>query len=99
MSHPAPADMPAAIRETKAALRARIGDVTVAFKAVEELMRAEVADVVAQRLRGEEVWPVVRYADIAAGTVPSELLTAVRRRGCAVVKGTFGRQRAEGWDR
>ncbi|GAA0806067.1 DUF1479 domain-containing protein [Spirilliplanes yamanashiensis] len=99
MSHPAPADVPAAIRETKAALRERIGDVAVAFKAAEELMRAEVAEVVRQRERGEDVWPVVRYADIAAGTVPAEQVEAVRRRGCAVVKGTFGRERAEGWDR
>src|SRR5215212_2195075 len=48
----APADISAAIRETKAKLRAQIGDVAGAF----------------------------------------------RRRGCAVVKGTFDRERAERWD-
>ena len=94
----APADIPQAIRETKARLRARIGDVAGAFQQAEEAMRAEVAEVVAQRERGEEVWPVVRFADIAAGTVPAETIEAVRRRGCAIVKGTFGRERAEAWD-
>jgi hypothetical protein len=94
----APDDIPAAIRETKAQLRARIGDVAGAFRQAEEAMRAEVAEVVAQRERGEQVWPVVRFADIAAGTVPAETVEAVRRRGCAVVKGTFARERAEAWD-
>jgi hypothetical protein len=94
----APADIPGAIRETKAKLRAGIGDVSAAFAQAEAAVGAEVADVVARRERGEQVWPVVRFADIAAGTVPAEQVEAVRRRGCAVVKGTFPRARAEQWD-
>ena len=94
----APADISAAIRETKAQLRARVGDVAGAFAQAEAAIRAEVAEVVAQRERGEQVWPVVQFADIAAGTVPAETVEAVRRRGCAIVKGTFGRERAEAWD-
>jgi hypothetical protein len=87
------------IRETKAQLKARLGDVVTPFREAEEAMRAEVAEIVAQRERGAEIWPVVPFADIAAGTVAPETVAAVRRRGCAVVKGTFGRERAEGWDR
>ena len=94
----APADIPAAIRETKAQLRARIGDVAGAFRQAEEAMRAEVAEVVALRESGEEVWPIVRFADVAAGTVPADVVEAVRKRGCAVVKGTFPRARAAAWD-
>ena len=89
---------PDAIRETKAKLRAQIGDVAGAFREAEGAIRAEVAEVVAQRERGEQVWPVVRFADIAAGTVPAGLVEAIRRRGCAVVQGTFPRERAEAWD-
>src|SRR3954471_21831720 len=92
----APTDIPAAIHETKTALRAQIGDVAGAFARAEELMRAEVAEVVAQRDSGADVWPVVQFSDVAAGTVPADLVTAVRRRGCAIVKNTFPRQRAEG---
>ena len=87
------------IRQAKAQLRARLGDVATPFEQAEEAMRAEVAEIVARRARGAEIWPVVRFADIAAGTVPAETFAAVRRRGCAVVKGTFGRERAEAWDR
>jgi hypothetical protein len=95
----APSDIAGAIRDVKAKLRAQIGDVAGAFAQVEALMRTEVAEVVAQRERGEEVWPVVQFSDVAAGTVPAELVEAVRRRGCAIVKGTFPRARAEAWDR
>ncbi|WP_181772474.1 DUF1479 domain-containing protein [Amycolatopsis pittospori] len=94
-----PQDIPAAIRETKARLRARIGDVAAAFAKAERLMRAEVAEIVARRESGEEVWPVIRFEDVAAGTVPGDLVDAVRRRGCAIVKNTFPRERAEAWDR
>src|SRR3954466_278062 len=87
------------IRTVKAELRARLGDVATPFKEVEDAMRAGVAQIVARRERGEQIWPVVRFADIAAGTVPAETVAAVRRRGCAVVKGTFPRERAEAWDR
>jgi hypothetical protein len=95
----APADMGAAIRAAKSQLRASVGDVASALAAAERLVQAEVDDVVATRTRGEAVWPVIDFADIAAGTVPDQLVAAVRRRGCAIVKGTFARERAEAWDR
>jgi hypothetical protein len=95
----APADMGAAIRAAKAQLRASVGDVAGALAEAERLVQSEVGDVVATRQRGEAVWPVVDFADIAAGTVPDQVAAAVRRRGCAIVKGTFARERAEAWDR
>ena len=94
-----PVDFPAAIREVKTQLRKQIGDVAGAFSYAEELMRAEVAEVVAERERGAEVWPVIQFDDIEAGSVPADLIDAVRRRGCAIVRNTFPRDRAEGWDR
>ncbi|WP_086789852.1 YbiU family protein, partial [Crossiella equi] len=49
--------------------------------------------------RGEEVWPVLEFADVAQGRVGAEERAEVRRRGCAVIRGTFPRERAEAWDR
>lgn len=94
----APADIPAAIRAAKAGLRTQIGDYREIFAEVEAAMRREVAEIAALRERGEEVWPVVQFADVAAGTVPPETVAAIRRRGCAVVRGTFPRERAAAWD-
>ncbi|MGW0515880.1 YbiU family protein [Crossiella sp. NPDC003009] len=92
----APADFPAAIRAAKTELRARIGDVRGAFAQVEARMREEVAAVVAQRERGEQVWPVLELAELDRVTEAQR--AAIRRRGCAVIRGTFPRERAESWD-
>jgi len=94
----APSDIPAAIRTVKAELRARIGDYRGVFAQVEDAMRREVAEIVDLREQGQEVWPVVAFADIAAGTVPQLTVEAIRRRGCAIVRGTFPRERAQAWD-
>jgi len=93
-----PSDVPAAIRQVKAHLREQIGDVAGAIAEVEGAMRTEVAAVVAEREAGRESFPIVRFADIAAGTVPEETIASIRRRGCAVVRGHFPRARAEEWN-
>jgi hypothetical protein len=93
-----PADMGSAVRAAKAQLRRQIGDVAAALDEVGEAMRVEVASMLAEREAGEEVWPVARFADVANDRVPPETVEAIRRRGCLVVKGTFPRQRADGWD-
>jgi len=98
-----PADLPAAIRDVKRAIRARIAasgrTVEEVFAVVEARVRAAVGDVVAAKRHGEPVWPVIDYADIAAGTVSAEQLAALRRRGCLVVRGHFPREQALAWDR
>jgi hypothetical protein len=98
-----PEDVPAAVREVKAALRARIAasgrTVEDVFAVVERRIEAEVGEITAERERGEPVWPVIDYADIEAGTVPGEALRRLRRRGCLVVRGHFGRDQGLAWDR
>src|ERR1700722_9559652 len=98
----APDDLPAAIREIKAALRARIEasgrSVREVFGVIEARVRARVEEIAADQARGATVWPVIDYADIEAGTVPTEDLAKLRRRGCLVVRGHFGHEQALGWD-
>jgi hypothetical protein len=98
-----PADRLAAIRQIKAALRARIAasgrTVEEVFAVAEQRIKAEVDDITAARGRGETVWPVIDYADIAASTVPAGTAAKLRRRGCLVVRGHFDREQALGWDR
>ncbi len=86
------------ISETKARLREQIGDVAEVFAEVEEAMRREVAEVVRARERGDDVIPVVQYADIEAGTASGALREAIHRRGCAVVRQTLPRTQVERWD-
>jgi Protein of unknown function (DUF1479) len=97
-----PDDLAAAVRQVKAALRARIAasgrTVDEVFAVMEQRVRAQVDDILASRARGEEVWPVVRYVDIAAGTVDPAMVDLLRRRGCLVVRGHFDRGQALAWD-
>jgi hypothetical protein len=98
-----PKDLPGAIRQIKAALRARIRasgrSVEDVFAVVEQRVRCRVEQIAAEKARGEAVWPVIEYADIAAGTVTADQLAKLRQRGCLVVRGHFDRSQALGWDR
>jgi Protein of unknown function (DUF1479) len=97
-----PEDLPAAIREVKAALRSRIEasgrTVDEVFAAAQARVAEAVAEIRAEKERGETVWPVIEYADIANGTVPVEQLDKLRRRGCLVVRGHFDHEQARQWD-
>jgi hypothetical protein len=99
----APADPGAAIRETKAAIRARIEaagrTVEEVFAVVEATVAERVGEIEEAKRRGEPVWPVIDYADVAAGTVTAEAVQQLRRRGCVVIRGHFEREQALGWDR
>jgi hypothetical protein len=97
-----PDDIPAATRELKAALRARIAasgrSVEQVFAVIERRVLDQVEAVAAARRRGEPVWPEIDYADITAGAVPPADLARLRRRGCLVVRGHFPREQALAWD-
>src|SRR5919109_1663882 len=98
-----PPDLKEAIRQTKAAIRARIeasGRTVEEVYAVAEARVAErLSEIDATKQRGETVWPVIEYADIAAGTVPEEARELLHRRGCAVIRGHFEREQALAWDK
>jgi hypothetical protein len=98
-----PEDLPGAIRQVKTALRARIAasgrSVEEVFAVIERRVRAQVEQIASQKARGDIVWPVIGYADIAAGTVTAEALARLRQRGCLIVRGHFDRDQALGWDR
>jgi hypothetical protein len=97
-----PPDLKAAIRQTKAAIRARIEasgrTVEEVFAVVEANVAERVTEIEEAKRRGETVWPVIDYADIAAGTVSPEALEHVHRRGCVFVRGHFERDQALAWD-
>ena len=97
-----PEDLTAAIQRIKPALRARIEasgrSVEEVFAAVEHRVAARVAEIQADRERGESAWPVVDYADIAGGSVSSAQRDKIARRGCLLVRNHFDREQAQDWD-
>lgn len=93
-----PADHKAAIRQMKRELRAQIGDVQAVFDRLSDSIATRVAEINALKNKGETVWPVIPFADVKNGTITDAQREAVKRRGCAVIKGHFTRERALAWD-
>jgi hypothetical protein len=91
-------NLPEAIRTTKQQLRAALPEYKEVFREVEAAMRARVDEIVCEREVGRDVVPIVPYPEIAAGAVPAGLTAKVRARGACVVRGTFSREVATGWD-
>src|SRR4051794_23237674 len=97
-----PQDLKAATREIKAAIRARIEasgrTVEEIWAIVTEQLTERVEEIEAAKARGENVWPVIEYADIENGSVTPEALAYLKKRGCVVVRGHFEREQALAWD-
>jgi Protein of unknown function (DUF1479) len=91
-------NLPEAIRTTKRHLRTALPEYKEVFRDVEAEMRRRVEQIVSERESGHDVIPIVQYADLAAGKVPAELTAKVRSRGACVVRGTFPKEVATGWD-
>src|SRR3954452_15989159 len=91
-----PEDLKAATREIKAAIRARIEasgrSVEDVWALITRQLTERVEEIEAAKARGENVWPVIDYADIANGSVSAEALAYLKKRGCLVVRGHFDRE-------
>lgn len=98
-----PEDLSSAIRRIKAAIGTRIAasgrSVEQVFAAMRERVVRQVEEIVADRAAGRPVWPVIDYADIEEGRVAPAVMDLVRRRGCAVIRGTFSHSQGLAWDR
>src|SRR3954468_5734972 len=97
-----PEDLKAATREIKAAIRARIEasgrTVDDVWAVITEQLTERVEEIEAAKACGENVWPVIDYGDIEAGTVSPEALAYFKKRGGPVVRGHFEREQALAWD-
>jgi len=91
-------NLPEAIRTTKQQLRAALPEYKEAFREVENEMKRRVEEIVAEREAGHDVIPIAQYADVASGKVPAEVSAKIKARGACVVRGTFPREVATGWD-
>lgn len=94
-----PADHKAAIRQLKRELRAQLGDVEAVFNRLSERIAVRVTEINDLKAQGDAVWPVIPFEAIQNGAVTAEQREAIRRRGCAVIKGHFPREQALAWDK
>ena len=91
-------NLPEAIRGTKQQLRATLPEYKEIFREVEADMHRRVEEIVSERESGHDVIPIVQYAEVASGKVPAELMGKIKARGACVVRETFSKEQATGWD-
>jgi len=88
-------DLPRAIREAKQVLRKALPGYRDVFRELEAEMCRKVAEIAAER---ESVVPVIQYSDVAAGSVPGDLISKLYDRGVCVIRRTFAPEQAREWD-
>jgi hypothetical protein len=91
-------NLPEAISAAKAELKAALPQYKKVFQQVEAEMRRRVDEIVAERDSGQEVIPIVQYADIAGNSVPDNLIQRIKSRGACVIRGTFPKAQAQAWN-
>jgi Protein of unknown function (DUF1479) len=93
------ADMPSKIAETKTLLRRQLPNYREVFAEVSREVEHEAEGISARFHAGDPIVPSVAYQDIVDGRVSPEIAVAIRRHGCAVVRGVFPGEQATAWDR
>jgi len=91
-------NLPEAIQSTKQQLRSALPEYTEVFHEIEAEMRHRVEEIVSEREAGQDVIPIVQYADVQAKRVPVALIAKIKARGACVVRSTFSREQAGAWD-
>ncbi len=90
-------DIRGAVRAFKEALADRAEALRCSFREAEDHVRRE-ADVIARdAAAGRPVVPEIAFAAIRDGTVSEADRVAIRRRGCAVIRGVFPADRIGAW--
>lgn len=93
-----PEDYKQQIIEVKQKLRSQIGDVQGLFDQVCSKIESEIAAAREEERTQGSAWPEIEWSDLAAGRGSDALIAQVKRRGCLVVRGTFGRDAALAMD-
>ena len=90
-------DVSAAIVAFKRAMAPRRDGLKRAFEDVRGHVARAAEKIQADVAAGRPVVPELAYADIKAGTVSDAARAAIRRTGCAVVRGVFPEAQARDW--
>lgn len=84
------------IIDSKRELKALLPDLATRFAAMTARIEAQVAAIEADRARGAQPVPEIRYADL--DRIDAATVARVRQRGCVVVRGVFDAARVARWN-
>lgn len=93
-----PTDHKAAIRQMKRELRAQIGDVQAVWDQLHNRLALRVQELKQRKAQNDAIWPVIPFDKVKNGHVTASQIAAIKKHGCAVIKGHFPRDTALGWD-
>ncbi|KAK48031.1 hypothetical protein BG58_36125 [Caballeronia jiangsuensis] len=91
-------DLSSAIRQAKKELRAALPNYREVFAEVEASIGEEAKRIAAQRDRGENVIPEIRFSDITGQSVSADEIALVKSRGACVIRNVFPREQVQSWD-
>lgn len=91
------ADVNEAIVAFKGEMAGRSGELKRAFDETRDHVRREVDAIQAAAAAGQGVIPEIAYSDIDNGSVSESVRQAIRRRGCAIIRGVFPEAQANDW--
>ena len=85
------------IAQSKAELTART-NVKSAFEGCRSAVLREVDAIQSDSANGRSVIPELAFADIKNGTAGDAVRAAIRKRGCAIIRGVFPQSQANDWN-
>jgi hypothetical protein len=95
---PDTAELAKQVKNTKTFLRSQMPNYREVFVEVAQAIDSEADQIVARRNGGDDIVPSVSYSDIAADRVSPQTVAAIRKYGCAIVRGVFSREQATSWN-
>src|SRR5689334_11881443 len=75
----------------------RRAELKAAFENVKDYVRRATAEIQSANAAGRQVVPELDYKDVEAGKVSDATKKAIRKHGCAVVRGVFPTSQASDW--
>ena len=68
------------------------------FATLQDAVSGEIDSLQDEITKGGTGIPELPFADIANGRVSEDMRAAVRKKGCAIIRGVFPRAQATGWN-
>lgn len=93
-----PLDYKTTIKLLKKELRSHIGDIDAVFHKLSKKIEDRISEINRRKVHGEEIWPIVEFDDVCAGSISERAKNRIKEHGCVVIKNHFPRERALHWD-
>ena len=92
-------NIPEQIIALKSRIHEQCPNITEHFREIETILAEEIESIEFASKRGESVIPEIAFSDIVANQVDDTKIKAIKRRGAAVVRNVFTKEKASLWNK